>query len=113
MLQLNVIIKMLICLSAAEFVFERGDYFRMTVIKRYSKGPLDFSLKYITLLSILPGRGFEGSCIPSHVTKCRNKTPVKTLACDDKLLSYFTYFKYLLLFCRLVQSRKPIIDSIQ
>jgi len=105
MLQLNVII------AAAESVFEKGDYFRMTVIKRYSKRPLDFSLEYITLLSILPRRGFEESCIPSHVTKGRNKTPVKTLAWEDNF--YLTYFKYLLLFCRLVQSRKPIIDSIQ
>ena len=93
MLPLNVIIRMLICLSAAEFVFEKEDYFRVTVIKRYSKRPFDFSLKYITLLSILPRRGFEGSCIPSHVKKGRNKTPVKTLAWKDNL--YLIYFKYL------------------
>ena len=111
MLQLNVIIKMLICLSAAEFVFEKGDYFRMTVIKRHTKRSLDFSLKYIALLSILLRRGFEGSCIPSHVTEGRNKTPVKTLAWEDNF--YPTYLKYLLPSCRLVQSRKPIIDSIQ
>ena len=42
MLALNVIIKMLIYFSTAESVFEKGEYFRMTVIKRYTKRPLNF-----------------------------------------------------------------------
>ena len=56
MLALNVIIKMLICLSTAEFVFEKGEYFTMTVTKRYTKRPLNFPRKCIILSSYLPRR---------------------------------------------------------
>lgn len=46
MLPLNVIIKILICLSTAESVFEKGEYFRMTVIiKEMHEKAIEFPLK--------------------------------------------------------------------